>query len=293
MAAKDKKTTIVIKKIDGGAAGAHGGSWKVAFADFMTAMMCFFLVMWLLNQTPEVKAEVASYFSGPSMLEHDFTSYGAELTLEKLFLDLVNEPLKTAQNFLQPADFTPNIMAMGSKKMVLAYVASELGSIARDVTIDHDLLEFEIPERYLFEEGTAQPTAQFVDIMTKLQAITVGLENTRVDVESLLYQDSIPGGSFSEAQRVASQRKDIVGLKIKSTFEHKSNDIMGYVTVKSGEGPEGYIRIKIQQKQTTDDGRKFRPLEDLFDKDKASDLDVYNNFVKRISRSKKSEGKSR
>jgi chemotaxis protein MotB len=45
----DKKSTIIIVKKKGGHAGAHGGAWKVAYADFMTAMMAFFLLMWLLN----------------------------------------------------------------------------------------------------------------------------------------------------------------------------------------------------------------------------------------------------
>jgi len=289
--AKDKKVTIVIKKIEEGGAGGHGGNWKVAFADFMTAMMCFFLVMWLLNQTPEVKAEVASYFSGPSMLEHDFTSYGAELTLEKLFLDLVNEPLKTAQNLLQPVDFTPNIMAMGSKKVAMAFIASELGADAKEITIERDSIEFKIPESKMFTLGSAQPTAGFVNMMTKIQALTVGLEDSKVDVESMLYQESVPDENFGTAQRVASARKDIVGTKIKSTFENPSNEIMGYVTVKSygtisgRVTPDGYIRIKVTQKNSDEDGKKQRPLEDLFETRKA-DLNVYDDFVKKVSEGK-------
>ena len=89
--AKDKKSLIVVKKITIGGAGAHGGSWKVAFADFMTAMMCFFLVMWLLNADDATKKAIAQYFSGPSVIEHQLSSYGAELTVEKIFLDFFGE----------------------------------------------------------------------------------------------------------------------------------------------------------------------------------------------------------
>ena len=46
-----KKQLIVIKKVYVQAAAHHGGSWKVALADFMTAMMAFFLVMWLISQS--------------------------------------------------------------------------------------------------------------------------------------------------------------------------------------------------------------------------------------------------
>ncbi|HEY8495036.1 MAG TPA: flagellar motor protein MotB [Myxococcota bacterium] len=49
---------------------AHGGAWKVAYADFVTAMMAFFLVMWLANQNEEVKRAVGGYFRDPlGMLE--------------------------------------------------------------------------------------------------------------------------------------------------------------------------------------------------------------------------------
>ena len=56
---------IIIKKVrKGGGAGHHGGAWKVAYADFVTAMMAFFLLMWLINTTsPEQKRGVADYFA--------------------------------------------------------------------------------------------------------------------------------------------------------------------------------------------------------------------------------------
>ncbi len=57
-------TTIIIKKIKKGGHSAHGGSWKVAYADFVTAMMAFFLLLWLLAATPiENLKGLADYFS--------------------------------------------------------------------------------------------------------------------------------------------------------------------------------------------------------------------------------------
>ncbi|MBI1239312.1 MAG: OmpA family protein [Alphaproteobacteria bacterium] len=60
---------IIIKKIKkGGGHGHHGGAWKVAYADFVTAMMAFFLLMWLLNTTtPEQKRGIADYFAPQSI----------------------------------------------------------------------------------------------------------------------------------------------------------------------------------------------------------------------------------
>ncbi|MCH9031092.1 MAG: OmpA family protein [candidate division Zixibacteria bacterium] len=64
MADEDSQPIIIIrKKITH--AGHHGGSWKVAFADFMTAMMAFFLVLWLVGQDQELKDAVAGYFMDP------------------------------------------------------------------------------------------------------------------------------------------------------------------------------------------------------------------------------------
>ncbi len=57
----------------------HGGVWKIAFADFMTAMMCFFLVMWLINAANEqTKAAVASYFNPVKLIDRNSSKKGLE-----------------------------------------------------------------------------------------------------------------------------------------------------------------------------------------------------------------------
>jgi chemotaxis protein MotB len=69
---------IVIKKVrKGGGHGHHGGAWKVAYADFVTAMMAFFLLMWLINTTsPEQKRGIADYFAPASVSESTSGSGG-------------------------------------------------------------------------------------------------------------------------------------------------------------------------------------------------------------------------
>ncbi|MDH5632214.1 MAG: flagellar motor protein MotB [Gammaproteobacteria bacterium] len=63
---QDKTQPIIIKKIVGGH-GHHGGAWKVAFADFATAMMAFFLLLWLMGSTTkEQKGAISEYFNNPS-----------------------------------------------------------------------------------------------------------------------------------------------------------------------------------------------------------------------------------
>jgi len=62
----DTQQPIVVKKIKKGGAGAHGGAWKIAYADFVTAMMAFFLLMWLLGSTAQGDLNgIAEYFQNP------------------------------------------------------------------------------------------------------------------------------------------------------------------------------------------------------------------------------------
>ena len=62
---------VIVKKKKGHGHGHHGGAWKVAYADFVTAMMAFFLVLWIVGQSQAVKAGVAGYFREPGVLEFE------------------------------------------------------------------------------------------------------------------------------------------------------------------------------------------------------------------------------
>jgi chemotaxis protein MotB len=65
-AGEKAKSTIVIKRIKKGAHGHHGGAWKIAYADFVTAMMAFFLLMWLLGSTTKGDLKgISDYFASP------------------------------------------------------------------------------------------------------------------------------------------------------------------------------------------------------------------------------------
>lgn len=282
----EKEPMIVIKKITIAAPAGHGGSWKVAFADFMTAMMAFFLVMWLISQSSEVKKNVADYFSTPSIIEYNFSNYGVELTLEKLFLDLVNEPLKFFQQFVTPVDWTPNIMAMGSKNIVLHHIAEQLGDVATGVEVSADQVLFEIPDKYLFKPGTSEVGGDFVNIMNKLKSISAGLEDSNVFLDSVLYASALPSKNITTARNVAEKRLDIVSARFQSGLEHDSVDVMARADVAQipprGEANQGLIRIRIKQKDFTKDSKKPRKLDTVFGQP-SSDLDVYDNFIRQLT----------
>src|SRR3546814_2698736 len=68
---------IIVKKITVVAAGHHGGAWKVAYADFVTAMMAFFLLLWILGATTEKQRKgIADYFT-PTLVKNKDASAGS------------------------------------------------------------------------------------------------------------------------------------------------------------------------------------------------------------------------
>src|SRR5690242_11625801 len=62
---ENKRPVIILKKA-AGHGGHHGGAWKVAYADFVTAMMALFIVLWLLNSSKQVREAVGGYFKDPT-----------------------------------------------------------------------------------------------------------------------------------------------------------------------------------------------------------------------------------
>jgi len=85
---------IIIKRVKRFAAGHHGGAWKIAFADFATAMMAFFLVLWLLSTaTPEQKIAIAGYFKDPIGFSESGTPY---------IIDLGGSPVLAPDKTLSP-----------------------------------------------------------------------------------------------------------------------------------------------------------------------------------------------
>ena len=99
MSEKTARPIIVIKK-KGGHGGHHGGAWKVAYADFVTAMMSLFIVLWLLNSTPQVKKAIAGYFNDPrgtsKKMGTDMLGSGPSVTIDQNNVEKLAESIKRA-----------------------------------------------------------------------------------------------------------------------------------------------------------------------------------------------------
>ncbi|MBA1273518.1 flagellar motor protein MotB [Stutzerimonas azotifigens] len=90
----DNNQPIIIKRVKKTAGGHHGGAWKIAFADFATAMMAFFLVMWLMSSaTPEQKKLISGYFQDPIGFSESASPY---------VIDLGGTPTPSPEKTLNP-----------------------------------------------------------------------------------------------------------------------------------------------------------------------------------------------
>ena len=97
---------VIKKKISHG--GHHGGAWKVAYADFVTAMMSLFIVLWLLNTSPQIKKAVAGYFNDPRSSGKQTGTLalgsGESVSIDKQNVDKLKEEIQKA--ILKQTDLT-------------------------------------------------------------------------------------------------------------------------------------------------------------------------------------------
>jgi chemotaxis protein MotB len=91
---------IIIVKKKAGHGGHHGGAWKVAYADFVTAMMALFIVLWLMNSNKKIQEAVGGYFKDPTgkskLVGTDMRGSGENLTIKKDDMSQLKEQLQRA-----------------------------------------------------------------------------------------------------------------------------------------------------------------------------------------------------
>ena len=159
MATRGGNGPIVIKRITVSEEGGHhGGAWKVAYADFVTAMMAFFLLMWLLNATTEKQRQgLADYFSptvvrtqsgqgGEGTDQGDGTGKPAETTAEGQ-----QDPLAALNTHIQN-----ELEGIGAESMQMQNI---LRHVVTRVTDEGLVIELsDLVDEPLFTEDTAAPT---------------------------------------------------------------------------------------------------------------------------------------
>ena len=112
---ENKRPIIIIKKRAAHAAH-HGGAWKVAYADFVTAMMAFFIVLWLMNSSRQIQVAVGGYFKDPTgtskKVGSNQTGSGENFTLTKDNMPKLKEELQKVVRQIANFDKLKNQIAM-------------------------------------------------------------------------------------------------------------------------------------------------------------------------------------
>lgn len=156
--AKKEGQTIVIKKVMGGHGAAHGGAWKVAYADFVTAMMAFFLVLWLLGSDEEVRSSIETYFSTPPAAWRLDIFEDRKLALGERTGE--GESILSGLEGETPYDKNRDIVMPVMKEAIEGSDAippnAKLSDTLRKLPISVNAWDFAIPERALFKAGTEE-----------------------------------------------------------------------------------------------------------------------------------------
>ena len=147
--------TIMIKRVTASAEGGHhGGAWKVAYADFVTAMMAFFLLMWLLNATTEQqRAGLADYFNPTIVRTPGATGDG----VEKLGKDAAETTLEQVAE-----EIDRQLRASGGESQQLTNL---LRHVVTRMTDEGLVIELgDLTDQPLFVEDTGQPQPVLSDL---------------------------------------------------------------------------------------------------------------------------------
>ncbi|HEY2391088.1 MAG TPA: flagellar motor protein MotB [Candidatus Angelobacter sp.] len=149
----DKRPIIIIKKkVSHG--GHHGGAWKVAYADFVTAMMALFIVLWLLNTSQQVQKVIGGYFKDPSgsskKVGTNQTGAAENFTITKDNMKVLKEQLqKTIKENVDLAKLNKQIeMTVTAEGLRVELLESSKGTF--------------------FDQGSPQPTSQGKELLIML-----------------------------------------------------------------------------------------------------------------------------
>ena len=181
MSSKSNAPTIIRRKKVIASGGHNGGAWKVAYADFVTAMMAFFLLMWLLNATTETqRTGLADYFNPSIPISRTSGAGEGMLAGKDVFSDREDMASGVGQATTPPSkDVSSGAMEAPKLPEALAQIEEALSGSSGESLVADDLLRhivtrvtdeglivdlFDLPGAPLFHSGTDTPTRLMTDL---------------------------------------------------------------------------------------------------------------------------------
>ena len=227
---RTKEQPIIVVRRKKAGHGHHGGAWKVAYADFVTAMMAFFLLMWLINTTsPEQKRGIADYFAPASVSSTESGSggilagtalgsdgakaKGTSSVIEALSPESRNPDDGRSSEGGKPADAAADAMREAQQRRDDAAFASaaqslrqalqdmpELAELSKNILVDQtpEGLRIQLVDqegRSMFDEGSAKPNARATLLLRAIAKVINQLPN-RISIYG--HTSASPGGAKAE-----------------------------------------------------------------------------------------------
>lgn len=225
----DNSKIVIIKRPKKGHGGAHGGSWKVAYADFVTAMMAFFLLMWLLSMTsPEKRAALSQYFKHFSIFEKSGQSFMEQSS--SIFQQSGGEGKSSSVEF--SADKVKAASESMRDKLKKA-IEDKLQGLKDQVLVDIyeggvRIQMVDSEGTSMFSSGSAQPSEKAREIL-KLVAEQIKDSPNRVAVEGHTDASQFAGGGMTNwelsTSRASAARKE---LELSGIDTSKLARVVGY-----------------------------------------------------------------
>jgi chemotaxis protein MotB len=190
----DGKKVIIVKKKVKGHGGHHGGAWKVAYADFVTAMMAFFLVMWLLGMSQEARNLIQGYFSNPIGFSQRFGGGGTNpIGRGSSPTDIpLNRPVMVTREF-QKARFEETATSLKGKLREAGLIDGKTSDV--EIALTEQGLRIELMEAgegdTFFESASASLQATLVEVLSVMAPELQALPN-HVVLEG--HTDAVPFG---------------------------------------------------------------------------------------------------
>ena len=191
---KENKVIRIVKKKKRGHGGHHGGSWKVAYADFVTAMMAFFMVMWLLSMDQKMKDAIEGYFSNPVGFKKGFSAGQNIMSTGNSPAGEQKPPLKMLVRAAEEARFTAVAQDLREKintTKELKFLGAHVEAVKTRAGLRIELIESESGQTF-FENGSPHMTPAAV---TALSLIGEELKSLRTPIIIEGHTDAMPFGT--------------------------------------------------------------------------------------------------
>jgi len=247
MAEENNDQPIIIKKVVKGDHGHHGGAWKVAYADFVTAMMALFIVLWILGQDDSIKENIQHYFNdpigfaggkGPSVID----GQGNKILAPKILTDLEQKEMEREKLEEMGDNLVENLQNQDFKELIDQI----------DIEVTDEGLRIEIMESNndaFFEVGTASLKKSAYNILSVIGKQMAELNNKIVvegHTDSRPFSNGNKGYSNYElsSDRANSARRALIQSGLKP---NQIDEIRGYADnrLRTPEDPFDVVNRRI------------------------------------------------